>query len=56
MMSKPASAIARRLVVGISCGSRPGSVMRRRRQKCGWISTGMLVRPSTRISPSIPVV
>src|SRR5215470_3938015 len=52
----PAEQEARRLVVGISSGSRPGSTIRRRRQKCGWISTGMFTRPSTRISPSSPVV
>src|SRR5580658_6033179 len=56
MMSKPASCSARGLVVGISSGSRPGRTRRRRRQKSGWISTGMFAWPSERISPSSPAV
>ena len=54
--SNPASWSARLLTDGISCGSIPGSRTRRRRQKCGWIRTGMFGRPTARISPSIPVV
>ena len=30
-------------MVGNSIGSRPGNITRRRRQKCGWIATG--IRP-----------
>src|SRR5260221_4355364 len=55
-MSKPTSRSAFALVVGSSGGSRPGSTTRRRRQKWGWMSTGMPVGPRTRSSPSRPAV
>ena len=51
---EPCAARAWRLVVGIS-RSRSGTTILRRRQKCGWMSTGWLVLPSARISHQ-PVV
>jgi hypothetical protein len=55
MTPKPASSSALRLAAGSSNGS-PGMASRLRAQNSGWISTGILARPSRPIRPDSPVV